>query len=457
MTRKLGAHAVVIGSGIAGLCSAQVLCRYFEEVTLLERGAEPHDKQPRKEVPQSYHLHALLKGGEQALEQLFPGIVQAMMEDGSTGINGSKDLNWFHHGVWKKRFVGDIVVHLQSRPFLEHHIRLQAEKNSNLRIRCNMLALEPIYDEKKNMILGVQVTEADSSQSTSLYADLVIDASGYGSRFHPWFQTHQLQHPEEKVRIDLCYVSQIYQLDAADRDWSTLLVYPSAPVERNGGAVCRIEGNRHIFTLFGYDSELSHANLNDAESFIAFTKKLPDAMIYNELQGAAPLSAVKVHKVPYIVRHHYEKVRNLPQGFLFIGDAFCRFDPVFGQGMSVAAMEALALEECLVREWKDRARRKDTTGTGISARLTKRFYRRIAKVIDPVWKITIVEDFRFPHVVGKKPFGLSLLQWYTGRIFHRSSQNTDVYHAFIYVMNLLRPVRTLFSPSMLYRILRRGG
>ncbi|PWV89136.1 2-polyprenyl-6-methoxyphenol hydroxylase-like FAD-dependent oxidoreductase [Paenibacillus cellulosilyticus] len=446
--RGLGAHAIVIGSGIAGLCAAQVLCRYFDNVTLLERGAEPHDKQPRKEVPQGYHLHALLKGGEQALEQLFPGIVEAMVQDGSTRINGSQDLKWLHHGVWKKRFEGDIFVHLQSRPFLEKHIRLQVEKNHNLHIQYNMMALKPIFDKKQNMILGVQAREAASSQMTDLYADLIIDASGYGSQFHQWFQMNNYQDPEEKVKIDLCYVSQTFQLSAAQRDWETLLVYPSAPIEKIGGSVCRIEGNRHIFTMFGYDSELAHSEIKETQNFIALTKKLPNTMISDELEGAKPLSEVKIHKVPYIVRHHYEKVRNFPQRFLFIGDAFCRFDPVFGQGMSVAAMEALALDDCLQREWKET---KD-----ISPRLTKRFYRSISKVIGPVWKMIIIEDFRYHHVAGKKPLGLSILQWYTGRVFHRSSQNVDVYNAFIHVMNLLRPVSTLFSPSLLYKVLRKS-
>lgn len=448
MNRRLGSHAIVIGSGIAGLCTAQVLCRYFKEVTVLERGAEPRAKQPRKEVPQGYHLHALLKGGEQALEQLFPGITQAMIQDGSTRINGTKDLKWFHHGVWKKRFEGELSVLLQSRSFLEGHVRLQVEQNPHIRFRYNMMALQPIYDASQNMIIGIQVKEVVSSQPTNLYADMVIDASGYGSMFHQWFTLRDYNCPEEKVKIDLCYVSQIYQLDVTkQRDWSTLLVYPSAPLEKIGGAISYIEGNRHIVTLLGYDSDLAHSVLQDTRKFINFTKKLPQETIYNELQGSKPLSEIKVYNVPYIVRHHYENVKDFPQRFLFIGDALCRFDPVFGQGMSVAAMEALELDDCLQREWKESKR--------ISTHLTKRFYRKVSKVIDPVWKMILIEDFRYRHVAGKKPIGLSFLQWYTRRIFLRSSQNTDIYNTFIYVMNLLRPASTLFSPSILYKTLRR--
>ncbi|GMK42847.1 glutamate synthase [Paenibacillus sp. CCS19] len=446
--RRLGAHAIVIGSGIAGLCAAQVLCGYFDKVTIIERGTEPPDKQPRKEVPQGYHLHALLKGGEQALEQLFPGIVEAMVKDGSTRINGSQHLKWFHHGVWKKRFEGDIFVQLQSRPFLEKHIRCLVEQNDNLNIRYNTVAIDPILDEKQNTIIGVHAQEAASSETINLYADLIIDGSGYGSRFHQWFGMNKYDVPEEKVKIDLCYVSQTYQLNDGERDWETLLVYPSAPIDKIGGSVCRIEGDRHIFTLFGYDSELGDSRIKEARNFIELTRKLPQLTIYKELEGAKPLSEIKIHKVPYMVRHHYEKARSLPQRFLFIGDALCRFDPVFGQGMSVAAMEALALNDCLKREWLETK--------GISNRLTKRVYRKMSKVIDPVWKMIIIEDFRYPHVAGKKPLGLTLLQWYTRRIYHRSSQDTDVYNAFIHVMNLLCPVHTLFSPSILYKVLRRG-
>ncbi|TVY03996.1 FAD-dependent oxidoreductase [Paenibacillus cremeus] len=446
MNQQIGSHAIVIGSGIAGLCTAQVLCRYFKEVTILERGAEPpHASEPRKEVPQGYHLHALLKAGEQALEQLFPGITHAMVQDGSIRINGTKELKWFHHGEWKKRFEGDISVLLQSRPFLEGHIRLQVEKNSNVRILYTMKAVQPIHDASLNKIIGIQVLDGASPQSNDLYSDLVIDASGFGSIFHQWFTRNGYKCPEEKVNIDLCYASQIYQLDDTKRrNWSTLLVYPSAPMEKVGGSISRIEGNRHIVTLMSYDSDLSHSV---QQNFINITKHLSQEDVYINLQGAKALSEIKVYKVPYIVRHRYEKVKNLPQGFLFIGDALCRFDPVFGQGMSAAALEVLELEDCLKQEWKETR--------GISTHLTKHFYKKVSKVIDPVWKMILIEDFRYGHVTGKKPIGLSFLQWYTKRIFQRSSQNTDIYNAFIYVMNLLRPASTLFSPSILYKTFRR--
>ncbi|MBP1933315.1 FAD-dependent oxidoreductase [Ammoniphilus resinae] len=446
-TRILGSHAIVIGSGIAGLCAAQVLSGYFERVTVIEKGdPRPSPTEPRKEVPQGYHLHALLKGGEEALERLFPGITKVLIQEGSTWINGTQDLKWFHHGVWKKRFKGRLSVLLQSRPFLEGHIRCRVEEDPRISICYRTQAVRPLYHSSTSTITGIHVEELSSGLSKDLSADLVLDASGYGSKFHPWFISNGYHVPVEKVNIDLCYISQIYQLPPVEeRDWSTLLVYPYAPVEKTGGTISCIEGNRHIVTLFGYHSPLAHANLKEAGEFLEFTKQLPQDTIYQELQGAIPLSEIRVHKVPHMTRYRWEKMSNPPQRFLFMGDSLCRFDPVFGQGMSAAAMQALQLKDCLQMEWEKRR--------SITTHFTKRYYKKMSKLIDPIWDMILIEDFRYPHVSGRKPRGLRFLQWYIRRVFRLSSEDTDIYNSFIYVMNLLRPATTLFSPSILCKVL----
>ncbi|MEW9668481.1 NAD(P)-binding protein [Ammoniphilus sp. 3BR4] len=446
--RRMGSHAVIIGSGIGGLCAAQVLSRYFEKVTVLEQGARPLGKEPRKQVPQGYHLHVLLKRGEEALEQLFPGIGQAMLGNGSVLINGTRDLKWFHHGVWKKRFEGDLSILLQSRPFLEGHIRNQVEQNPHILIRYQTKALRPIFHASEKVIKGLQVQEEGSPVPTDLSAELVIDASGYGSRFQTWFIDQGYICPVEKVTINLRYISQTYQLKPEKkRDWSVLMVYPSPPAEKAGAALSRTERNRYIVTLFDYDQDEDRPLPRNAKEFIEMTKKLSQDTIYQELQGSEPLSDIQVYKVPYMIRYRYEKLQNFPKGFLFLGDTLCRFDPVFGQGMSVAAMEALALDQCLQKAWKQ--------GRGISSDLASRYFRKISKIIDPVWLMILIEDFRHRHVTGNKPMGLTFLQWYTKRIFQRSSQDTDIYNAFVYVMNLLRPANTLFHPSVIWKALRR--
>jgi flavin-dependent dehydrogenase len=426
-------RAIIIGGGISGKLAARVLSDVYKEVIILERDNEPEGPSSRNGAPQGEHLHALLHAGEYGLEELFPGITEKFYDSGAVQINSTIDLAWFHHGAWKIRYDGGYKTTLQTRPHLEWHIEQYINQIPNVVIRYNQIVQDLLYRETDNRITGVQL------KNGSLLGDLVVDASGVSSLSSKWLQKRGTPVPEEKVEINLSYISKQYQLNGnQERDWKIKMVYPNPPQEKIGGTISSVEKNRYIVTIMGY-----HNAINDREAlksdngFLELTKKLPRLDIYETIKTATPITKTALYRIPHIVWKRFDKMENVPDGIVFIGDTICRIDPVFGQGMSIAIQEALALQKLL----QTYNRKRD--------KVPKTFHKKVAKIISPIWNMVITEDFRYPATDGKKPFGLFIQQWYAKKIFLLSTKNQEVYDAFVKVMNLVRPITSLMTPSII--------
>ncbi|WHY64929.1 FAD-dependent oxidoreductase [Neobacillus sp. SuZ13] len=437
-------RAIIIGGGISGKLAARVVSDFFKEVLIIERDHEPQGPFPRKGAPQGEHLHALLQAGEHGLEAMFPGITKKFHSSGAVKINSTQGLAWFHHGVWKLRFNGEYTTTLQTRPHLEWHIDQYIKAIPNVTFLYNHTVENYIYQEEKNRIAGVDVIDSSGSEK-NLTANLVIDASGVSSLSSSWLNKRGISIPEQKVKIGLSYISKSFQLPENDeRDWEIKIVYPNPPHEKIGGTISKVEGNRYIVTLNGYHNEVNEKEVVKSNNgFIDLTKKLPKLDIYHEIKDAFPLSGTSVYRVPHIVWRQFNRVKNLPDGLLLIGDTVCRIDPVFGQGMSIAVLAALKLKELLQNESHD------------LLKLTTNFHKQEAKIIAPIWNMVITEDFRYPETNGKKPTGLFIQQWYAKKIFLLSSENQEIYNSFIKVMNLIRPMTILMSPRIIKQVLKK--
>lgn len=433
--------AIIIGGGISGKLAARVLSDFFQEVTILERDSEPHGPFPRKGAPQGEHIHALLFAGANGLEELFPGITEKFNASGAVKIDSTRDIAWFHHGVWKRRFAGDSTTILQTRPHLEWHIEQYVKRIPNVTIQYNQNVRNFLYSEEENRITGVEITDGSDSAST-IHADLIVDASGVSSLSSRWLKKREVHIPEETVKIDLSYYTKTVQLpDNPKRDWSIKLVYPNPPFEKIGGGISKVEGNRYLVTFMGYHNEIHEKEILKSDNdFIEIAKNLPKLDIYQELKNATALSSTSTFRVPSIAWRRIDKVNNFPNGLLMIGDTICRIDPFFGQGMSIAIIEALALKKLLTSQ-------NYTNQT---------FHQQAMKIISPIWNMVITEDFRYPATMGKKPTGLSIQQWYAKNIFLLSSENKDIYNSFIQVMHLLRPTSTLMHPRIIKSVLKRA-
>jgi 2-polyprenyl-6-methoxyphenol hydroxylase-like FAD-dependent oxidoreductase len=202
-----------------------------------------------------------------------------------------------------------------------------------------------------------------------------------------------------------------------------------------------VEDGKWQVTLFGY---IGDHPPHDDEGFLKFAEQLASPDIYEALQEATPLTDIKIYNVKEEVRRHYEKLQRFPEGLIVVGDAACSFDPVFGQGMTVAAKEALALSQLLQKS------------NGRLAGFPKKFHKRIARIIDIPWLLATSEIRRLPQVGGKRPLWLKCLHWYNGNIFELSATVPEVYTSFLKVMHLTTGPQALFHPKIVWRVLKHS-
>ncbi|HEU5088410.1 MAG TPA: hypothetical protein VFT99_13230, partial [Roseiflexaceae bacterium] len=435
-----GRHAVVIGSSMAGLLAARVLSQYFDRVTVIERDRIGDGPLARKGQPQARHLHVLLAQGFQILTRYFPDLPQALSDGGAVLVDMTEHMRWYTYGGYRTRFTFGSRNCYVSRPFLEWTIRQRIMALPNVSM-CDGWAVEKLLtNENHSRVTGVHLEQREQA-AQDIQADLVLDASGRGSQTPKWLQSFGYARPEEEtVRCGVGYATRIFRRDtsAADsQDWTFVTGEP--PQQRRGGGAFPVEGDRWIVTLGGYHGD--HPPDSEA-GFLEFARNLPTDDVYRVISQCEPLSDIVLHKFPNSQRRRYERLERFPEGLLVFGDALCSFNPLYGQGMTVATLEATALD-ALLRE-----------RSGNVAGIAPEFFRRMARVLDVPWRMAIGEDFRFPETEGRKPPGTDVLNTYVAMIHHASQHDTSVCRAFVSVMNLLQPPASLFRPGIMWRVLR---
>ncbi|PGV62752.1 glutamate synthase [Bacillus cereus] len=431
--------AIVIGGSMAGKFAAKALSTSFKEVIILEVGEKWDGKTSRKRVPQSNHPHVLLKGGEKAIEELFPTITNELIEAGSIINNFTRDLKWHQFGLWKQPFIGEVHMIQQSRPLLEWHIQKRIDQISNITIKYGTLVKGLLVDGKLNKVCGVKVKYLEAGMQEEVYADIVIDASGFGSKSIEWLREYEIEVKEEKVRIDLFYATKMFKLkENEELDCCNMLMSPSFPENPYGVLIQTIEDNRYFVTFSGYANE--KAPQTDDE-FYDFAENLSIPNVTKFLNKAEGITDIKTYKIPYQVRRRFDLVSNVPEGLLVVGDAQCRFDPVFGQGVSVAAMESHQLQLLLQG-------RKQLDKT-----FTQQFYKKAANIIETPWDMTTTEISRHPQLKRELTTKQKFQLWYTKQIYRLSASDSDVYIRLVRVMNLIRSPFHLFHPKVLLAVL----
>jgi 2-polyprenyl-6-methoxyphenol hydroxylase-like FAD-dependent oxidoreductase len=436
MPRSLHQHAVVIGASMAGLATARVLADHFESVTVLDRDPLPEGTGPRKGVPQGRQAHALLAGGARAIAELFPGIMQELVADGAQLIEFNEG-TWYQAGGYRAECLVERQVVSASRPFIEAGVRRRVAALSNVTIRPGH-AVETLL-HARGRVTGVKVF--DRTTSSDVRADLVVDCSGRASQGSLWMAEQGYAAPDiVEVRCDMRYATVVLPRRPGDLDADFAVIIESPPHGKRAAFLLPIEGDRWIATIgSGYGAE---APVDEA-SFRAIAASLPSPELHQVLEGLDELGHVATHRLMSSKRRRYERLQDVPAGFLALGDAVCSFNPIYGQGMSSGVLQAVALGECL------RAHENDDA-------LVRAFYRRAAKVIANPWQIAVGADFAYPETTGPKPVGTDLVNRYMSRVLRAAQVSPEVNTAMIMVQNLLAPPSSLMKPSMV-RTVRRAS
>lgn len=420
---------------MAGLLAARVLSGYFREVTVLERDTLPAEVADRKGVPQGRHAHALLSAGRRALESLFPGFVDELSAQGALAVD-IKKLRWFDNGGYHARCTG-IEALLASRPLLESHVRRRVRALPNVHVVDGVDADSLVLSDDARRVEGVRIKHVKGGREEAVRCQLTVDASGRGSQTPAWLHAAGYAKPiEEVITVGLGYTTRIYRRTPAHLDGDIAMVIPAAPPGRRGAAMMSLEGDRWMVTVFGM---LGDHPPTDHQGFVEFARSLPAPDIYNVIRDAEALTEPLPFKYPASCRRRYERLERFPEGYLVFGDAICSFNPIYGQGMSVAALQAQALAAAL---------RSGSDG------LAKRFFTAAAKVVDNPWLMAVGGDLRYPDVEGPRSAMGNFVNWYLGKLHIAARKDPELTLAFHTVANLLADPPTLLKPNVAYRVAR---
>jgi 2-polyprenyl-6-methoxyphenol hydroxylase-like FAD-dependent oxidoreductase len=432
-------HAITIGGGIAGLLAARVLTDFFDKVTVIERDCFAEVPQPRKGVPQSHHPHVLLVQGQNIIEQLLPGIRQELIRKGALSLDWAADFRWLLLGNWTPRFSSDIIGCACTRNLLEATVRQFLVNDGKVDILEGHQVTGLVSSQSRTSLRGIRVLSSQGKEH-EINAQLILDASGRSSKSPQWLQHLGYEKPQQtSVKSFLGYSTRWYRnLNRESQDYKLLYVMPQAPDLTRGAVMHLVEGDRLLVNLIGVGGDYPPT---DEAGFLEFARSLASSEVYKAIVNAEPISPIYGYRRTDNRLYHYEKLTDLPENFILLGDAVCAFNPVYGQGISSAALGAQVLSQCL-QKWGFR--------TGFS----KHFQKQLAKVNHLPWLIATGDDFRWSTTEGTRPNFLGrLMQRYLDHVMAAASESADVYHALVQVLHLLKPPVSLLQPSVIGRSL----
>ena len=436
---QIGQHAIVLGGSMAGVLAARVLAEAYERVTIVERDEVLGVDVPRKGTPHTVHAHGLHARGHLILEELFPGFTDELRAAGiRTGDLG--EMRWFFNGRRILPAHTGLISVTAPRPVLENHVRNRVAALSNVTVlqQCDVLGLEATDDHEQ--ITGVRVQRRTAGAAPEvLDADLVVDATGRGSRTPAWLEELGYQRPEEeRVKVGLAYTTRHYRTRPEMFDGVQSINPVASPAHPRGAFFGQVGPETCILSLTGV---LGDHPPTEPAAFLEFVRSLPVPDVYEAVRDAEPLDDPVSFKFPASVRRRYERLLRFPARLLVTGDAFCSFNPVYGQGMSVAAIEATTLRDHL---------RQGVTPDPL------RFLADMSRAVDTPWDISAGGDLDFPGVQGERTLKVLVGNAYMARLQYAATKDAKVTDAFMRVAGLIDPPEALMRPAMVWRVLRHA-
>jgi len=428
-------HAIVVGGSIAGLLAARVLSDHFERVTILDRDRLPLEEAPRRGVPQARHAHGLLGRGREILCGLFPDLDTELAVAGISLLHAGREVGWLYPCGWQKPFSDAVWLCAPPRDLLESLLRRRVRAIPQVEFveETDVRGLIATPDGRR--VQGVKISNAAGAERSLLDADLVVDASGRGSRAPRWLEEIGAgPTPETIVDAHVGYASRLYAGVASfPHGWQALFLRGT---RRVAGIFPQGNGH-HLITLMGYAGD--HPSGEESE-FLRFAASVNDCgVIADALRGATAVSPIHKSHSTVSRRRHFERTKRRPQGFLCLGDAACALNPVYAQGITVAALCVQSLASLLENR--------------TVVQVCEVFPSRLNEVISFPWQLAALEDFRHPTTRGQRPWFSGLTQRYTEKVFALATQEAEIAARLVKVMQMASPPRSLVTPGLLWQVL----
>ncbi|MDT5349444.1 MAG: hypothetical protein QOH91_2731 [Mycobacterium sp.] len=427
---------------MGGLLAARVLADFFGTVEVIERDELADDPSNRRGVPQGRHVHALLARGAHILEELFPGLLDELVAAGApVWDDGDLSKGYFsysgHEVLRSGTIAGDhqeMALYMASRPLLECHVRRRLQGIANVTIHGGHDVAELTSTVDRKRITGVRVVNRADGAPQKLTADLVVDAMGRSAHTPALLESLGYGRPaEDHINMHTTYVSQRLRIAPGTLTEMVALISP-APGRPTGMFLVGYENDIWIFTVFGM---AGHEPPRDLAGMLSFAEHYAPAHLLAAVRAGEPLGPAVQHRMPSSRWRRYDKMQRLPDGLLACGDAICSFNPIYGQGMSVAALDAMAMRDCLRRGVTD---------------LPRRYFRATTKAIGVAWQTGAASDLAFPQVEGRRTPQMRVTNRLVDFVLTASESDAVVGTKFFRVAGLLDPPTRLLRPSFLCRV-----
>jgi 2-polyprenyl-6-methoxyphenol hydroxylase-like FAD-dependent oxidoreductase len=436
---RVGEHAIVLGASMAGLLTARVLCDFYDRVTVVERDELTDAAEPRRGVPQSGQPHALLARCAHIAEELFPGILDELVADGAHRWDDG-DLSKFHASFGGHRLVSagripdpaSLVNHYASRPFIEWHVRRRLRALPNVTMLDGHDVVDVVADAHR--VAGARIMRQRDQVESIVFADVVVDATGRGSRTPVFLERLGYGRPDvDELAVRVAYASMPVRIpEGAIHEQLIFRIFE--PGRSRGFAMFLCE--RDVWMV-------AAATLGDVplpttlDELIACGLDAAPEYVLQAVRACEPLGALSVYRYPCNRWRRYDKLTRFPDGFVVLGDAFCSFNPIYGQGMTIAAIEATILRDCLRRGGAD---------------LPRRFYKAAARQVRVAWQTAVGADLTLPDVEGPRPLSMRISNAYIDRVLAAAETDVTVAQEFLRVTGMVQPPGALMRPAFMARV-----
>lgn len=435
-------RAAVVGGSYAGLVTARVLADFFDEVVLLERDPVDGDTGSHPGAPQGYHAHAMLAKGGEVLEKLFPGLREELREAGAPVFDYGEGIDFLLPAGTAPRTRTGVEIQTFTRDGLERRLRRRVLDLPQVSLMAGT-ACTGLLRDGRGRVSGVSYRRSgpgDTGETAALAADLVVDASGRSSALEKWLGDLGVTVPEMRtVKAKVTYTSMVFDRpEEGHPDYFVAYEMLFAPRVARAGVLLAVEGGRWTCSLFGFQQQPP----TDDAGYLEFAHTLDNPHLAEQItRRSAQEPTYRYTNVDNRWRP-YHLVKEWPDRLLAVGDAVCVFNPVYGQGLTVAAMEADLLGRLLARR---RASGRTLDGAA------RDFQRRVGKLLLTPWTLSTNSDLMWNP--RRQPTGARFAHWYNSRLFRVAVRDADVWSRFVRVVNMTASPAVLFHPIVAAKVL----